>query len=666
MKKKILALVLALVVVFAALIGADFLQTDGGRVLVSTGYLQSGEAKLAYKLYEPKTATPDTTAPGVLLLHGYQNDHETCAAYAIELAKRGAVVLAIDELGHGWTDTGMLERGYVNHKVTVNYGEDSKEDGTFTEIGGQLRYKVLMNFSNLSFFNDYYTKDDDGNVLKNSAMGGIYAYDVLSKMPNVDETRLVVSGHSMGTWASWSVAAAYSGAKSESGADIAPKAVVLQCGELFRKSAYDSENIHFNNVLLLQAEFDEFSYFRDYKPVVDDELVKSDLRTEFLGCSAEKAAYNTTFGNFADGSARRIQYLETNHRLATHDSDGLNAALVWINDTVSLPNMMDSTRQTAMFKEVLVLVAMLAALFAMLPLMELLLGLKFFEDLKQPLPSEHTVKGTGSWIKGALTTVLIAGATYPFMTQLGHGLLPLPESVFRMTVGNGFLSWYGILILIMIGFTVVGRISQKKKGLAYSYHEAGLGTADAPEKLSWKLPGKGALMATIMCLFLYGIVALSEFLFKLDLRFIWPFFKTFTLARLGQFGVYILIFCLFYILNNSKIFAGMRTKAVYKPGIGGFLSAWWRYALVMVGGILLVALIEYIPFFAGYGPGADLLFGSTFGGPFMSLLILFAPQVLVYSLLCTYIYRRTGSIYTGAFLVAILSCWIVTGGSAML
>ena len=33
---------------------------------------------------------------------------------------------------------------------------------------------------------------------------------------------------------------------------------------------------------------------------------------------------------------------------------------------------------------------------------------------------------------------------------------------------------------------------------------------------------------------------------------------------------------------------------------------------------------------------------------------------------CTYLYRKTGNIYTGAFVVAMLACWIVTGGSAML
>ena len=86
----------------------------------------------------------------------------------------------------------------------------------------------------------------------------------------------------------------------------------------------------------------------------------------------------------------------------------------------------------------------------------------------------------------------------------------------------------------------------------------------------------------------------------------------------------------------------------------------------MIGGILLLILVEYIPFFMGIGPGMDLLFSSTFGGPFMSLMIVFVPQVLVFSLLCTFAYRKTGSVFVGALTVAVLACWIITGGSAIL
>ena len=205
----------------------------------------------------------------------------------------------------------------------------------------------------------------------------------------------------------------------------------------------------------------------------------------------------------------------------------------------------------------------------------------------------------------------------------------------------------------------------KKQGVAI-WDSLGFAGPEHPERIDWRLCGKGALLSISMLAMMYLLVAVFEKAFLLDFRFIWPFFKTFTLARFGQFLIYVPFFALFFLLNNSKIFAGMRTEATYNSGVRGFLSCWWRSALLMIGGVLVIVLIEYIPFFMGIGPGADLLFSSTFGGPFMSILIVFVPQVAVFSLLCTYIYRRTGNVYTGAFTVAAMAAWIITGGSAML
>ena len=165
---------------------------------------------------------------------------------------------------------------------------------------------------------------------------------------------------------------------------------------------------------------------------------------------------------------------------------------------------------------------------------------------------------------------------------------------------------------------------------------------------------------------MYLQVVLCQAIFQLDLRFIWPFFKAFNWSRLLMFLVYIPIFAIFFILNNSKIFASNRVVGTNENGIKAFFKVWWKYALCMVGGILLVVLIEYIPFFMQLGPGADLLFSTTFGGPFMSLLIVFAPQVIVFSFICTYCYKKTGNVFVGALLVAIMACWIVCGGSAIL
>ena len=309
---------------------------------------------------------------------------------------------------------------------------------------------------------------------------------------------------------------------------------------------------------------------------------------------------------------------------------------------------------------------MLAAVASLMAVMELLLTTPFFSGAVQPLPAEASVKPNGAWWRGAIITMLLAAATYPFMMQLGHGLLPLPENIFRMTVGNGFLSWYSLLILIMLVTSIIGYQKNKKRSAQDSWQSMGLGTAAAPGRMGWGLLGRCALLVLCMLAYLYVLLFLCEKAFLLDFRFIWPFFKTFDAARFGQFCVYLPVFALFFILNNSKIMASFRCKATYQPGFKGFLGCWWRNALMMVGGILIIVLIEYIPFFMNIAPGADLLFGSTFGGPFMSLLILFVPQVLVFSVLCTYAYRRTGSVYVGALTAASLACWIVTGGSSML
>ncbi len=651
-----------LIVAFVALFFANRVQRANGAIEITEGYLPSDVGDLFYKLYTPSELKDGEQAPGVLLLHGYQNDHETNAAYAIELCRRGVIVLSLDEYGHGASKPGLVNRGYVNHMVKVNYGEDSVEDRTFRTVGGTVRYRLMMNFSNLSFFDERYTTDDAGNVLTDSSCGGVAAYAFLASLPNVDRTKLGISGHSMGTWAGWSVAAAYTGS------EIEPKATVLQCGELFRDSAYDTEHIRFNNVLLLQAKWDEFSYFRDYKRNVDDTILRSPLRTEFLGTTAENAAWNKTFGSFSDGSARRMELLYTNHRLTTHNAKGLAVALDWFDQAFG-GNVLTgpaNADQIAMTKEWLVLFAMLLVIAALLPFSELLLCIPFFANILQPLPSKAGIKSKGKWWRGALITVLLAASTYPFMTQLGHALLPLPEKVFRMTVGNGFIGWYLLLILVMVVTTIIGTRSAKKKGTYDGFYGMGLGSEAKPNRISLGLLGRACVLVLCLLALMYLVVFAAEKLFMLDLRFIWPFFKTFTPARFGQFFVYIPVFALFFLLNNSKIMASMRTEATYKKGFAGFMGNWWRNALLMVGGILLIVLIEYIPFFMGIGPGADVLFGSTFGGPFMSLLILFVPQVIVFSVLCTYFYRRTGSVYVGALLVASLAAWIVTGGSSML
>ena len=699
-KKALIVLGCLLVTTFTCVGIAHGVEKDWGNVKVESGQIQANteldgsgtEYSMGYKMYIPKGVDNEHQAPAVLCLHGYQNDHETSAAYALEFARHGYVALAIDEFGHGSTNIGMLYRGVANHTVKVCYGWDSEEEGTYKFINGQNRYKLLLNFSNLDFFIDKYSHSvdkttheiSDQQYIKDSSMGGTFAYMWLATMGFVDSTKMVVTGHSMGTWAAWSVSAAMCDVVLN-GKLVTPRTTILQAGEIFKTQedilghmAYDTNNdgivdVYWNNPLLLSAKYDEFNYFRDYaKTPINEKVEHGDQNANFLGVSNEEAKFNTTFHeNFLLGTSRRRNLYQTNHRLLTHNDKAITDTLEWVSASTETDiKNYAASNHTFMIKEVLILVAMLTTIASAVAMVMIFKDFKWFAPVFAGVPNRPEKEKKGwAWWKGALLTIAIGGLTYPFLTQLGQGLFPLPEKVFSLTIGNGFLIWYLFLIVVMLCLTIIPRIIKKKKGtLNTDYVDMGLARDDEEHKnkIDWGLLGKSAIVVAAGFIWMYTQVYLSQLIFHLDLRFIWPFFKAFSLHRFLMFLVYLPMFALFFVLNNSKIFASNRAVGTAEPGIKGFFKCWWKYALCMVGGIILIILIEYIPFFAQLGPGADLLFSSTFGGPFMSLLIVFAPQVVVFSFICTYCYRKTGNVFVGALLVAIMACWIVTGGSAIL
>ncbi|MDO4430053.1 MAG: alpha/beta hydrolase [Lonepinella koalarum] len=78
---------------------------DFGRIDVSTvSFMTDQDQPMIAKLYRPISATAESPKPALLALHGYQSDKEATNTFgALELAKRGFVVLAIDHFGHGYS-----------------------------------------------------------------------------------------------------------------------------------------------------------------------------------------------------------------------------------------------------------------------------------------------------------------------------------------------------------------------------------------------------------------------------------------------------------------------------------------------------------------------------------------------------------------------------------
>jgi hypothetical protein len=81
---------------------ARLVHTGGGAttVTVETIWADDGHQISAF-VYTPDTATPMTPAPGIAMWHGLNNSKEYMANTALEMARRGFVVVSADMTGHG-------------------------------------------------------------------------------------------------------------------------------------------------------------------------------------------------------------------------------------------------------------------------------------------------------------------------------------------------------------------------------------------------------------------------------------------------------------------------------------------------------------------------------------------------------------------------------------
>jgi pimeloyl-ACP methyl ester carboxylesterase len=162
-------LVVALLLIGGGGLIATLVQSDFGAVSVRDVRFTVADGRMMHaKLYRPRGATADAPMPGVVAIHGYINSHETQSPYAIELARRGYVVLAVDQPGHGYSDPPAYAGGF----------------------GGP---DALAHLRSLPFV------DPDQVVLSGHSMGGWAVLIAAAVMPD-DYASIVISGASTGTF----------------------------------------------------------------------------------------------------------------------------------------------------------------------------------------------------------------------------------------------------------------------------------------------------------------------------------------------------------------------------------------------------------------------------------------------------------------------------------
>ena len=150
MKNALLGLIAGLLLMLGGSFFASHVQTSDGVTVEDVRIPLQDSSELSAYLYTPENATAANPAPGILAVHGYINSRETQSSFAIEFARRGFVVLALDQSGHGYSTNTAFAAGF----------------------------------------------------------GGPAGLAYLRGLPNVDTSRIGLEGHSMGGWTSLAAAMA--------------------------------------------------------------------------------------------------------------------------------------------------------------------------------------------------------------------------------------------------------------------------------------------------------------------------------------------------------------------------------------------------------------------------------------------------------------------------
>ena len=108
-----IALIIAIILIVGGGLIANIAQTDGGDVVVrDVSFAGTNGTMMSGLLYIPNSATTKTPGCGVVAIHGYINSRDTMDGFAIEMSRRGCVVLAVDQTGQGYSDPPAFANSY--------------------------------------------------------------------------------------------------------------------------------------------------------------------------------------------------------------------------------------------------------------------------------------------------------------------------------------------------------------------------------------------------------------------------------------------------------------------------------------------------------------------------------------------------------------------------
>ena len=604
---KVLAFV-SLVLVFVFMGLASYFNSAGGKVTIRDIYYPDADGNIMHgQLYVPKGVSSANPAPAILSTHGGSDYIQMVSNFALELSRRGYVVLAVDAYGSGSTD-------YATGNVATSAGSgESYQDG-----GTTLALNHLLNY-------DFVDSDNIG--LMGHSMGGTYIAN--AALANADKVKAIFPYTS---------------------------------GSFFdMMKSTDSSRFTFNVGYTL-GKYDEFLIFASGRNPV--ELLGDEMLMEFFKTD-QPIVPGKTYGSFEDATARVIYAPDISHTENTISKNMMASVLAFFEQAMPSGTKIPADQQVWPLKELFSVCAIVALLSFAIGIAFVLLNSEVFKPLVQS--EKVQISPLNKWHRtiGILLAIVIPMLTYH---RVGLRLATVPASrFFPMSWANNF-AWLSLInsaILLgvfLIWFFAYGR-KHRKGAQAY-----GLAIGSQKTGCSCRQIANAFLYAVAVVFCVYFVVNLCYSMFKIDFRF-WQFgIMPITLKRFSYIWAYLLSFiAVFGVLNvigytlvgystdsNGKYAALKQYALNWLVGVGGF-------AILLVAYFTILKITHYPPFFIGYPP---FLNGHPNALVYSMKLITMVPSFTFASILNTAINRKTQNIYAGFFTAALFIAMLVVTTNA--
>ncbi|MDY4486467.1 MAG: alpha/beta hydrolase [Candidatus Limivicinus sp.] len=624
-------LCIALAFLLVGSIGASLVRTSGNTVQLIETYIPDVEGTFIHAtIFRPKTATAENPAPVVVTCHGYSDSGEKQDFAAIELSRRGVVVVEMDAKSHGLSSTSNI---------------DSSPASTFGEGCGL--------FAVIDFLME-------------------------SKLDYIDKSQLGVTGHSMGGLATMATIEHYGGLQtaaleaaalpdSDGGVEITEE-------ELENAKALNPVKAAFMQSALTSS--DPGAYGNFYIPVALNYTYydegnystangNGDLRTApeaiaFVNSVLPEESQITSveigkiYGSIEDGTMRVVYNPPSIHTFEYLTPSCATNLVSFFSMCFDIDTSIPATNHTFLWRFCFSALALLG-LAILVPLLVIaLLETKFFSKIVVPVPeAKVTLKSKkdkgifwGCWALITVITVLLLvpvirldAKIFPVVATMGYAKLYTSINVNSFAIWDVFIALVILAIFLVLYFTKL-----KKEGWTI-------------EDLGLKVTGNQIIRIILLALSvgcIYYVITFGVYyLLKVDLRAWAISAKPFNPDKISMWVQYLPWFFVYMFVQALATNTINRVKDQKNNLLINVLGN--------IAGLVIIAVFAYTYLFSA---GVSFPAWQTAWDRVMQT-IPFTMYTIATVIITRKCFENTGTIWTGAFVNSIIVTMMLVANTSM-